>query len=94
MWFYLERSRPPECGVYKVWKSPAQHDGRSARVGGLACGDLDIVTSTLEILFAAQPYVTSSVISDLVVGDNKLKWEDIITNLAKQVKKSRPQFDK
>jgi hypothetical protein len=55
---------------------------------------LDVVTSSLEILFATQPYVTSSIINDIVVGGDKLKWEDIITNLGKQGKRAGPQFDK
>ncbi|MEI6397660.1 MAG: hypothetical protein WCO71_02715 [Pseudomonadota bacterium] len=55
---------------------------------------LEIVTSSLEILFATQPYVTSSVIGDLVAVGDKLKWENIITNLAKQGKKAGADLDK
>lgn len=56
--------------------------------GKPGAASLDIGTSSLAILFATQPYLTGSTINDLVVGGDKLKWEDIITNLAKQRRES------
>lgn len=50
---------------------------------------LEIVTSGLESYFGIQPFVTASLINDLMIIPKHPKWETIITNLYQQTSKLR-----
>ncbi len=50
---------------------------------------LEIVTTGLESFFGVQPFVTASLINDLIATKNHGKWETIIKNLYSQTSKFR-----